>query len=87
MPELIRLKSKLEKKDYKIREDLKRIRKYMKIEIQREYIRHKDTTRHDGVLPSMSITAKCHDLSCHVNGIQELLVLTKKNHEAQNAAV
>ena len=78
MPELIRLKSKLEKKDYKIRAGIKRIRKDMKLQIQRGHANHKDDARHEVILPGMALTSKCHDLSRNLHRTRELLALTEK---------
>ena len=57
IPELIGLKSKREKKDYKIRAGIRIIRKDMKLKIQREHARHKYTARHKVILPGMSLAA------------------------------
>ena len=79
MPELIRLKSKLEKKDYKLEAGIKTNWKDMKVYIQQEHARYKDSARHEVILPCVSLSLKCHKLSNNLYRIHELLTLTEKN--------
>ena len=67
MLELIQLKSKLKKMDYKIWAGINRIWNDTKLQIQIELARHKVIDRHEVMLPGMSITAKCHVLSCKLH--------------------
>ena len=76
-----RLNEKLKKKEFKIRAALKRIPQDINIMTQQAHTRHADSTRHEVILPGLTLTEKSNELSGILVRTRDLRNLTDETIE------